>query len=315
MAIPTRQEMRLPLLQHFADGEEHHWETVKESLANHFALTASDKQLLNRFGSNLFGSKLYTVLNHLGSEGMVELAREQIYYRITDRGRSVLRQPPETINSAFWKQFKLPSVDVIIPVILDCLGDRETRYYPLIRSFLTDHFSITKAQRKAISSSWGLKWNRHCWGACRALLHVDFVESAYRFRGHYRITDLGFEVLQDPPEVLDTTFLKSFRYPDGEIDRLSLQYVADKGPKPRERFIEDLVSRLRTDTYSSGENLWIKNCNRTMSRLEKADMITSTGEGSDVQITAVGRAALVLEPEKFPFGFISRFRKQAVALL
>ena len=310
MAIPSRQEMRLPLLQHFADGEEHRWETVKASLANHFALTAADRQLLNRLGSNLFNSKLYTVLNHLGSEGMVELAREE-YYKITDRGLYVLRQPLETINSAFWKQFKLPSVDTIIPIILECLGDRETRYYPLIRSFLTNHFSITRAQQKAISSSWGLKWNRHCWDACRALLHVDFVESD---RGYYRITDLGFEVLQDPPEVIDSAFLKTFRFPDDEMDRLSLQYIADKGPQSRECLIENLVNHMRTDTYPSGENLWIRNCNRTMLRLEKGGLITSTGEGSDFKITAVGRAALVLEPEKFPIDFISRLQKAAALI-
>ena len=313
MAIPTRQEMRLPLLQHFADGKEHHWETVKEALADHFALTVSDRQLLNRLGNNLFNSKLFTVLHHLWAEGMVALAKQE-HYKITDRGQSILRLPPESINAAFWKQFKLPSVDAIIPVLLECLGDRETRHYPLIRSFLTDHFSITQSQQKAISSSWGLKWNRHCWDACRTLLHVDFVESVSSLRGHYRITDLGFEVLQEPPEVIDTAYLKTFGFPDGEIDRIALEYVADKGPRSRECFIDDLVNHLRTDTYPSGENLWIKNCSRTMFRLERGGLITSTDEVSDVQITAAGRAALVLEPEKFPFDFISRFQ-EAVALL
>ena len=203
MAIPSRREMRIPLLQHLADGKEHYWQTVKETLADHFVLTASDRQLLDRLGNSLFDSKLFTVLNHLWSEGMVELAKES-HYRITDRGQSVLRQPPEAINSAFWKRFKMPSVNAIIPVLLQYLGDQEARYYPLIRDFLTDHFALTLAQQKAINPHSGFKWNRHCWDACRALLRVDFVESASP--GHYRITEVGFEVLQDPPEVIDRDF-------------------------------------------------------------------------------------------------------------
>ncbi len=311
MAIPSRQEMRLALLQHIADGEEHYWQTLKESLADHFALTASDRQQLDQRGDNLFNSKLFKVLNYyMPAEGLVELTRQAGYYRITDRGQSVLQQPPEAINSAFWNQFKLPSVDAVIPVLLQYLGDREAYHYLKVRDTLTVHFSITPVQQKA-SGGGTLLWNK-CWGeAGRTLLRVDFITLN---SGDYQITDIGFEVLQNPPEVIDTTFLKTFQLPDGEIERCLLQHVADKGSKTREGLIDDLVTRLRTDTYPSGANPWLNPCSRAMKRLESGGLVTEVGEKSDCQITAVGRAALVLEPEKFPFGFITRIQEAASLL-
>ena len=310
MAIPNRQEMRLALLQHIADGEEHYWQTLKETLADHFALTESDRQRLDQRGNNLFNSKLFKVLSYyMPAEGLVELTRQAGYYRITDRGQLVLQQLPEAINSTFWKQFKLPSMDAIIPVLLRYLGDREAHHYLAVRDTLTDHFSITRAQRKASGGS--LLWNKRWGEAGGALRRVDFITLD---SGYYQITDIGFEVLQDPPEVIDTAFLNTFQLPDGEIERCLLQHVADKGPKTRGHFIDNLVIRLRNDTYPSGANPWINRCSRAMTQLERGDLVAAVGEKSDRQITAVGRAALVLEPEKFPFGFIPRLQEAASLL-
>lgn len=311
MAIPTCQEMRMPLLQHFADGKEHYWQTLKEALANHFALTPTDKQLLDKLGNNLFGSKLFKVLHSMWAEGLVELTREGEYYRITERGQSVLRQPPETINSAFWNQFKLPSVDAIIPVLLQYLGDREAHHYLRVRDALTNHFSLTRAQQRAVYIHSGLAWNRHWGDAGRDLRRVDFITLS---SGYFQITDLGFEVLQDPPEVIDTAFLTTFQLPDGELERCLLQHLADEGPKSREHLIDSLVLRLRTDIYPSGQNLWIRNCSRALSQLERAGLIASIDKDSGLQITSLGYAALILEPEKFPFGFIHRLQEAASLL-
>ncbi len=310
MAIPSRREMRLALLQHTVDGEEHYWQTLKETVADHFALTVSDRQLLNQRGNNLFNAKLYKILNYyMRAEGFVELTRYAGYYRITDRGRYVLQQPLEAINSAFWIQFKLPSVDAVIPVLLQYLGDREARHYLMVRDTLTVHFSITPAQQKASGCS--LLWNKRWGEAVRALRRVDFITLS---SGYYQITDLGFEVLQAPPEVIDTAFLETFRLPSGELERLLLQSIADKGPKPREHFIDDLVTPLRTDTYPNGAEPWMRCCHRAMVQLERGGLVTSIGDKSLCQITPIGRASLILEPNEFPFGFITRI-KEAASLL
>ena len=310
MAIPSRREMRLALLQHTADGEEHYWQTLKETVADHFALTVSDRQQLDQRGNSLFNSKLFKVLSYyMTAEGLVELTRQEGYYRITDRGRYVLRQPPESINSAFWKQFKLPSVDTVIPVLLQYLGDREARHYLMVRDTLTVHFSITPVQQKASSGS--LLWNKRWGEAVRALRRVDFITLS---SGYYQITDLGFEVLQDPPDIIDTAFLETFHLPSGELERHLLQSVADKGPKPREYFMDSLVIRLRTDTYPNGAEPWMRCCHRAMVQLERGGLVTSTGDKSLCQITPIGRASLILEPNEFPFGFITRI-KEAASLL
>jgi restriction endonuclease Mrr len=311
MAIPTRPEMRLPLLQHFADGEEHYWQTLKEALADHFALTASDRQLLDRLGNSLFDSKLFTVLHYMWAEGLIELTRQKGYYRITDRGQSILQQPPETINSAFWNQFKLPIRDAIIPVLLQYLGDREVHHYRFVRDSLTNHFLLTRAQRKAINPHSGLAWNRRWGDAGRALSHVDFITLS---SGDYQITDLGFEVLQDPPEVIDTAFLKTFQLRDGKLERLLLRHIADMGPKSRERLIEDIVICLRTNVYPSGAGPWTWSCSRAISRLERGGLVTAIGEESRCHITPLGYAALTLVPKEFPSDFIDRFQEAAALL-
>lgn len=311
MTIPSRKEMRLALLQHIADGEEHYWQTLKETLTDHFALTTSDRQRLDKFGNSWFNAKLFKVLNYyMPAESLVELTRQEGYYRITDRGQYVLQQPLEVINSAFWNQFKLPSVDAVVPVLLQCLGDRKAHHYLWVRDTLTDHFSITPVQQRA-SGGGTLLWNKRWGEAGGALRRVDFITLN---SGNYQITDLGFEVLQDPPEVIDTDFLKTFRLRDGKMERLILQHVADNGPKPREHLIEDLVTRLRADTYPSGGDPWASSCNRTIVSLERGDLVTSVGEESCYQITPLGCAALILAPEKFPFGFINRLQEAAPLL-
>ena len=311
MAIPTRQEMRMPLLQQFADGEEHYWQTVKAALAEHFALTPSDRQRLDNHRNPLFDSKLSTVLHRMRSEGLIELTSERPYYRITDRGLSVLQHPPEAITAAFWNQFKLPKVDAIIPVLLHYLGDRETRHYLEVRDALTHHFSLNRAQQRATNRFSGLAWNRR-WGEARgALCRMDFITSN---AGYYQITDLGYEVLQNPPEVMDTVFLQSFRLPHGELERHLLQRIADEGAKSREHLINALVTSLKTDTYPSSENLWRQNCEGALAQLTRAGLIAATRENTELQITPLGYVALILWPEEPSLGFLVRVQEAAALL-
>ena len=312
MAIPSRHQMRLAFLRHIADGEEHCWHDLKADLADYFSLTASDRQRVDKLGNNLFYTKLARVVFYLRGEGLVELTRQRPDYRITDRGQFVLQHPPETITSTFWQQFQLPNVNAIIPVLLQYLGDREAHHYLDIRNFLTAHFEITPVQQRAINPYSGFMWNRR-WGDARdELLRVYFVESAGA--GYYRIEDLGFEVLQDPPEVIDRAFLRTFRPPASKVERGLLQFLADKGPTSRERLVQAYIDYMRTDTYPSGGYPWQRACGYAMGGLERAGLIAANGEGTDYQITEIGRAALILEPKEFPINFMNRVQEAAAFL-
>lgn len=314
MAIPSRREMRLPLLQHIADGREYLYSELKSALTRHFLLTAADKNAVKPNGvKNKFSARLSTILSTLRAEGLVAFtpSKRDGTYRVTERGRYVLSQSPEALNAAFWRQFKLPSVDAIIPVLLQHVADGKSHHYLALREAVTMHFSITPAQQRAISPSWGLRWNRR-WGKARkALIRADFVDNTEA--GRYQITALGQEVLHNPPPVIDTAFLATFQLPPGEMGPMLLQHIADTASAPRQVVIDTLVNRLSTDVYPSGAMPWRKDCSWEMTRLERSELVTSTDDGF-CEITALGKAALILEPDAFPWLFPQRLRKAAELL-
>ena len=313
MAIPSRHEMRLGVLRQLADGREHAWGRLKANLEDHFALTPVDRQRADKRGNNLFATQLSRLVHYMRAEGLVERTTARGEHRITERGRFVLEQPPEVITATFWSRFKLPTVDTIMPVLLQHLGDREAQPYRFIRESLTTHFALTPVQRRAINPHSGLMWNRRCWDTCRELLRVHLVESASP--GHYRITDLGFEVLQDPPEVVNRAFLKRFRLPSGRLERWLLQYIADEGPKSPGQFIAAFVPFVRTDTYPSSEHVWEEQSRIAVLRLARAGLVTSSDADAACEVTLLGRAALILAPKAFPLGFLNRIQEAAALLL
>ncbi len=313
MAIPSCREMRLPLLQHIADGREYLQSEVKSGLTQHFSLTDADKNALKPNGVNKFGARLLTILHTLHEEGLVAFTPSKRYgtYHITERGLYVLSRPPAAINSAFWRQFKLPSVDAILPVLLLHVADGESYHYLALRAAVTARFAITPAQQRATLPSCGLRWNRRWGDARKALIGVDFIDNTEA--GVYQITALGREVLHDPPAAIDAAFLDTFQLPRGEMERVLLQHIADRASVPKQVVIDTLVTRLRTDVYPSGAIPWRKNCGRQMTRLERCKLVTSTDDGF-CEITPLGKAALILAPQAFPFGFPERLREAAELL-
>ncbi len=305
-------EGKLKILQYIADAGEMHWETLHTALADHLGLTAEEWERLDeRRRTPRFRYELFQLLHELAQEGLLEVTREQRYYRLTERGLAVLQHPPETLTSDFWAQFKLPTVDTILPVFLRLLADGEPHPYLEVRDSLTRHFRLTAAQQRATNPHSGLAWNRRWGDAGRALARVNFITLD---RGVYRIDELGSEVLQTPPPRIDTAFLETFQRPMDELTQRLLQQVADKGPRPRERLIADLVACLRTDTYPSGEQTWTGQCHRAMWVLEQKELVSTTGEGSFRQITPLGQAVRVMEPEQLSSDFIKRLERAAALL-
>jgi len=105
MPIPDFQSLMLPLLQHFADGEEHANQETLDALAGLLQLTATERaQLLPSGKQALFTNRVAWAKSHLKQAGLIDSPRRGVY-RITAHGGEVLRHPPDTITMRFLDQF------------------------------------------------------------------------------------------------------------------------------------------------------------------------------------------------------------------
>jgi restriction system protein len=105
MPIPDFQSLMLPLLQHFADSEEHANQETLETLAGLLQLTEAERmQLLPSGKQAIFTNRVAWAKSHLKQAGLIDSPRRGVY-RITTRGREVLRHAPSGINIRFLDQF------------------------------------------------------------------------------------------------------------------------------------------------------------------------------------------------------------------
>jgi restriction system protein len=105
MAIPDYQSIMLPLLEIAADGEVHRFRETVESLAGHFALTDSERRELLPSGKQAtFDNRVGWARTYLAKAGLLESPKRGLF-RITDKGRDVLRGNPEAINVQFLERF------------------------------------------------------------------------------------------------------------------------------------------------------------------------------------------------------------------
>lgn len=104
MSIPDFQTLMLPVLRMSAQGEVRISDVVAR-LSDEFALSAEDRsQLLPSGGQTTFSNRVHWAKSYLGKAGLVELTR-RAHFRITERGRQVLANPPERIDIKFLNQF------------------------------------------------------------------------------------------------------------------------------------------------------------------------------------------------------------------
>ena len=95
----------LPLLQHFADSEEHANQETLETLAGRLQLTEAERmQLLPSGKQAIFTNRVAWAKSHLKQAGLIDSPRRGVY-RITTRGHEVLRHAPSGINIRFLDQF------------------------------------------------------------------------------------------------------------------------------------------------------------------------------------------------------------------
>ena len=105
MAIPDFQSLMLPLLRSLADGSERSTQETLDALAEELGLTEADvTQPMPSRKAPLFTNRVAWAKLHLKRAGLIDTPRRGVY-RLTERGRAVLRTPPNRLNLAYLAQF------------------------------------------------------------------------------------------------------------------------------------------------------------------------------------------------------------------
>lgn len=106
MAIPDYQSIMLPLLKFAGDQEEHSLRQAIDSLAQEFQLSDEErKQLLPSGQQEVFKNRVAWARTYMKKADLLDSTRRG-YFRITDRGLSVLTKNPPKINVHFLEQFE-----------------------------------------------------------------------------------------------------------------------------------------------------------------------------------------------------------------
>lgn len=104
MAIPDFQSLMLPVLKEAAAGEVRISDVVAV-LGSKLALTEEELSALLPSGKQTtFANRVNWAKSYLGKAGLIKLTK-RAYFEISERGRAVLANPPQTINIKFLESF------------------------------------------------------------------------------------------------------------------------------------------------------------------------------------------------------------------
>lgn len=105
MAVPTFQELTLPVLKLANDGEEHTLSNAREILAEQFHLTDVERRELLPSGKQIrFDNRVSWAYVYLVKAGLLDKTGRG-RFRITDRGRTTLAENPERIDLEYLRRF------------------------------------------------------------------------------------------------------------------------------------------------------------------------------------------------------------------
>jgi restriction system protein len=105
MPIPDFQTLMLPFLQFASDGNEHAMSEARESLAEQFRLTTNERATRLPSGRQaVFDNRVAWAKVYLQRAGLLDSPRRG-HFRISDRGREVLHDPPERITVRYLERF------------------------------------------------------------------------------------------------------------------------------------------------------------------------------------------------------------------
>jgi restriction system protein len=96
----------LPLLKHYADGQEHTNRDSIDALAKEFKLTDEERRMMLPSGvQGLFDNRVNWARTYMKKAGLVESPKRGVH-RITKRGLDILKKKPERIDVAYLGQFQ-----------------------------------------------------------------------------------------------------------------------------------------------------------------------------------------------------------------
>lgn len=105
MAVPDFQSLMMPLLHLAADGKEHSLAEAREHLAALLSLTPQDVgELLPSGRQTRFSNRVTWAKVYLEQSGLLDAPRRG-HFVITERGREVLKSPPERIDIRFLERY------------------------------------------------------------------------------------------------------------------------------------------------------------------------------------------------------------------
>jgi restriction system protein len=103
--IPDYQSLMLPLLRLAEDGREHRIRDVIEPLGKELGLTQSDlDEMLPSGRQPIFNNRVHWAKTYLAQAKLLEITR-RAHFRITERGREVLRENPAKVDVRLLERF------------------------------------------------------------------------------------------------------------------------------------------------------------------------------------------------------------------
>lgn len=104
MAIPDYQTLMLPLLKLASDGQVHAVRDSVNHLADQFALTEDERQMLFASGSELFAGRVGWARTYLKQAGLLAAPRRGTF-KITDVGSALLATSPQRTDNKTLLQY------------------------------------------------------------------------------------------------------------------------------------------------------------------------------------------------------------------
>jgi restriction system protein len=105
MPIPDYQTLMLPLLKIAGDGQQHSVREARELLADQFSLSPEERaQMLSSGQQAVLANRVGWAKTYLDQAKLLVSERRGVF-RITDRGKEILRNHPERIDTQFLESF------------------------------------------------------------------------------------------------------------------------------------------------------------------------------------------------------------------